>query len=63
MKKIYLGDSVYGEYDGYGTILTTENGYGPTNKIYLEPQVQDALEAYWAEIKRKTDERRWPIHP
>ncbi len=45
--KTYLGDSVYAEYDGYGHILTTENGDGPpSNLIYLEPQVYDELVRY-----------------
>lgn len=44
-KKQYLGDSVYVEYDGYGVWLTTENGFGPTNKIYLEPGSVEALKS------------------
>lgn len=43
-RKIYLGDSVYGEADPYGGIvLTTDNGLGPSNTIYLEPEVYEAL--------------------
>ncbi len=44
-KKVYLGDSVYAEFDGYGVWLTTENGYpdDPRNKIYLEPMVVQML--------------------
>jgi len=38
--KQYLGDSVYAEFDGDGIVLTTENGFGgPSNKIYLEPEI------------------------
>jgi hypothetical protein len=37
--KVYLGDSVYAQFDGFGIILTTENGLGPTNTIVLEPEV------------------------
>jgi len=48
-KKIYLGDSVYAAFDGYQVTLTTENGFGPTNTIYLEPNVVDAL---WKFIKQ-----------
>lgn len=44
--KAYLGDSVYADYDGYHIILTTENGYGPSNTIALEPGVLRALEVY-----------------
>lgn len=44
-KKEYLGDSVYAEFDGYGIILTTENGLpgDPNNTIYLEKPVYEAL--------------------
>lgn len=44
--EIYLGDSVYAKFDGYGIELTTRNGYpdDPRNKIYLEPIVLEALD-------------------
>lgn len=44
--KDYLGDSVYAEFDGYGIVLTTENGEGPSNRIVLEPQVLESLNRY-----------------
>lgn len=52
-KKIYLGDSVYAEFDGYGINLTTNNGYpdDPRNKIYLEPSVLRALNLFVERIK------------
>lgn len=41
--KEYMGDSVYAEVwnspAGGGIVLTTNNGLGPTNIIYLEPEV------------------------
>ena len=39
--KFYAGDSVYADTDGFGIILTTENGLpsDPSNSIYLEPSV------------------------
>lgn len=45
MKKIYLDDSVYVEFDGYALILTTENGYpdDPRNRIVLEPRTWTSL--------------------
>lgn len=47
MNKQYIGDSVYAEINEIGQIvLTTENGYGPTNTIYLEPEVMAALIKY-----------------
>lgn len=42
-KREYLGDSVYAESDGYGIILTTNNGMGASNTIYLEPEVMSKL--------------------
>jgi hypothetical protein len=41
--KLYLGDSVYADYDGYHVVLTTENGLEVSNTILLEPQVMDEL--------------------
>jgi hypothetical protein len=46
----YLGDSVYAGFDGYNIVLTTENGYGPTNTIALEPQVLRTLDNYRARL-------------
>ena len=44
--KSYLGDAVYVEHDGFGLVLTTEDGYNVTNRIVLEPEVWAALESY-----------------
>jgi hypothetical protein len=51
VKKIYLGDSVYAEWDCGRLLLTTNNGYpdDPRNSIFLEPEVFDALCAFAAE--------------
>lgn len=45
-RKVYLGDSVYANFDGYMICLTTENGMGPSNTIYLEPEVMRAMIRY-----------------
>lgn len=50
-QKEYLGDSVYAVFDGFSIILTTENGYGPSNIIALEPEVMRALDLYNARLK------------
>lgn len=45
-KKKHLGDNVYARNAaGWGIALTTETGIpsDPSNTIYLEPQVLDAL--------------------
>jgi hypothetical protein len=45
--KTYIGDSVYVFMDlavpGSPIILTTENGFGPSNTIVLEPEVWASL--------------------
>ena len=43
MDKHYLGDGVYFERTPYDVTLTTEDGVGITNTIYLEPKVVSAL--------------------
>lgn len=53
--KIYLGDSVYGLSNGYGITLTTENGYGPSNTIYLEPEVIANLLAWIDRLNKMLD--------
>ena len=52
MSRIYLGDSVYCEFDGYHIVLTTENGAGPSNTIYLEPRLLDALHDYVTRLRK-----------
>lgn len=39
----YLGDSVYAESVSNGIVLTTDNGMGASNTIFLEPAVIAAL--------------------
>ncbi len=53
MKKIYLGDGVYAEYERENNlvILTTENGIEVTNRIVLEPEVLDYLDRFLNSIK------------
>lgn len=46
MEKVYLGDSVYAEYVDGMIRLTTENGPTPSNTIFLEPEVFEALTKY-----------------
>lgn len=48
LRKEYIGDSVYAEFNGWGVTLTTENGRGPSNTIVLEPEVLRALNRVWA---------------
>jgi hypothetical protein len=42
-RKVYLGDAVYAEYDGYMIRLTVEYGVMVTEQIWLEPEVVQSL--------------------
>ena len=44
--KAYLGDAVYADFDGFGLVLTTEDGISETNRIVLEPEVLRSLVEY-----------------
>ena len=55
MKKVYLGDGVYVDFDGYQLVLTTEDGISTTNTIYLDTQVYNALLAYVERLKEKRE--------
>lgn len=39
----YLGDGVYAVFDGYGIWLHANDHKSPTDRVYLEPQVMEAL--------------------
>ena len=55
MRKQYLGDSVYVELNNFGqVVLTTDNGYGPSNVICLEPEVLWALDLWLKSSKPNT---------
>jgi hypothetical protein len=59
MDKEYIGDSVYAEADEFGMLkLTTENGlpYDPSNTIFLEKEVWEALYSY---VERHGHELGW----
>jgi hypothetical protein len=51
MHKDYLGDSVYVEIEDGMLKLYLDNGHGPSDTIYLEPEVYDALTRYVARLK------------
>lgn len=53
--KVYLGDSVYAAFDGYMIVLTTDNGDGASNTIYMEPSVIDALNLFVISLKRAAE--------
>ena len=53
MEKEYLGDSVYAQFNGRTLILTTENGEGPSNAIWLAPKVLKNLANYVEKLNAK----------
>jgi hypothetical protein len=53
---VYLGDSVYAQFDGYNVVLTTRNGGDPSNIIVLEPVVYAALVEYVAGLQEASKE-------
>ncbi len=68
--KRYLGDGVYGELDGHGILLTTENGISITNSIFLEPEVLAEFERFVNDLRRRAKEDEAaaekeapPMHP
>jgi hypothetical protein len=60
--KQYLGDSVYVEIDDDMIVITTENDLpdDPSNVIYLEPEVFDALVFYVARATSSLKESSKP---
>ena len=50
MEKVYLGDSVYVDYDGELFVLTTENGQGVTNEIWLKDTVVASFFRYIEQV-------------
>lgn len=45
-EKLYIGDGVYAADDGYHIVLTTENGLGIQNTVYLDSSVLQSLMNY-----------------
>ena len=39
----YLGDGVYAIFDGYGIWLHANDHENPTDRVYMEPAVLEAL--------------------
>jgi hypothetical protein len=48
----YLGDGVYAIFDGYGVWLHANDHKDPTDKIYLEPEVFEALRKVIKEVNK-----------
>lgn len=50
---MYIGDGVYAIFDGYGIWLHANSHDSPTDKIYLEPQVLEALNQFDVWIRKQ----------
>jgi hypothetical protein len=51
----HLGDGVYASFDGYQIALRANSPANPTDTIYLDPQVRDALANYMRMIDQASD--------
>lgn len=59
VEKIYLGDGVYAEFDGWHIVLTTIRDITRSPEtIYLEPEVLEALDRYREHIAEYTKEQK-----
>ena len=48
----YLGDGLYAVFDGFGIWLLANSHEDPTDKVYLEPDVFQALVNFEKESKK-----------
>ena len=51
----YLGDGLYAIFDGFGIWLHANDHADPTDKVYLEPSVLEALLKFREEVKKRRD--------
>jgi hypothetical protein len=51
---IYLGDGLYGYFDGNGIELRLNSHAAPC-AVYLEPEVLRALAAFWSASKAESE--------
>jgi len=49
-KETYLGDGLYARFDGSGVWLLAEDPLIPTNRVYLEPEIYEALTKFWGRV-------------
>ena len=50
-KTEYLGDGVYAIFDGLGIWLYANHHENPTDRIYLEPNVFQALNLFYNDVR------------
>jgi len=49
---IHLGEGVYAEWDGFQIKLMANSHDNPTDTVYVEPQVLEALNEWFKRIKQ-----------
>jgi NADH:ubiquinone oxidoreductase subunit B-like Fe-S oxidoreductase len=58
MRKIYLGDAVYAEFDAERFILTTSDGQRAIDTIILEPEVMERLIDWVNQVTVESDKAK-----
>lgn len=53
MERTYLGDGVYGYFNGYNVELSTRNGIETTNRIVLDPDVLSSFLVFVQSLKNQ----------
>jgi hypothetical protein len=59
--KTYLGDGLYGEFDGHGVRLATirwQDGQDVTHWVYLEPEVLEQFMLWIEKLRVKATQAR-----
>ncbi|KKM75039.1 hypothetical protein LCGC14_1394180 [marine sediment metagenome] len=54
----HLGDGVYAIHDGFGIWLHANDHENPTDKIYIEPEVLEALLRFNNTVKAEMKEKK-----
>jgi hypothetical protein len=49
----YIGDGVYAKFDGFGVWLLANDHLNPTDKVYLEPEVLNALNRFVKQLNKE----------
>jgi len=54
-EKVYLGDGLYAEFDGYQFEVYASNGMFKTNRVFMEPPVVTSFFEYVARIRATSE--------
>lgn len=53
----YLGDGLYADFDGYQIKLMANSYEFPTDTVYLDPNVTEALLKYIDKVNKELEEK------